>query len=246
MITIVKDAFDKSKQTYGSPRLAVELRDKGYEISRATVARIMNNQGYKARKRSKYVVTTENDVTQSKSPNILNRQFEATRLNEKWVSDITYIPSKKGWLYLTVIIDLADRMVVAWNLSKDLHTENTVLKAMNEALIKRSVKKELIFHSDQGVQYCSTAFRKLILENELITQSMSRKGNCWDNAVAESFFKTIKVEWTNRFEYKSFDEAKSSIFEYIETWYNTRRRHSAIGYISPWQKHKLFFNQTAA
>lgn len=246
MRTIVKEAFRKSKETYGSPRIAIELRSEGYEISRATVARLMNSQGIKARKRKKFVITTENDNNQIKSPNVLNRNFRSSRLNEKWVSDITYIPSKDGWIYLTVIIDLADRMVVAWSLSKDLHTENTILKVMNEAIKKRSINKELIFHSDQGIQYCSTVFRKLFQNNKNLIQSMSRKGNCWDNAVAESFFKTLKVEWVNKFQYKNFDDAEKSIFEYIETWYNTRRRHSAIGYISPWQKHKLFFNQTAA
>lgn len=238
--------FEQSKQTYGSPRIQSKLKDQGIYVSQSTVARAMQSLGILARPRKKYVATTDSKHDFKVFKNILNRDFKATRLNEKWVSDISYIPSKKGWLYLTTIIDLADRMVVAWNLSKDMSCANTTSRTLQLSLKRRKIDRPLILHSDRGVQYACAEFRSLVKTNKLITQSMSRKGNCWDNAVAESFFKTLKTEWTNKFVYKDLNEAKKSIFDYIERWYNTQRKHSAIDYLSPLQKHNLFFNRTAA
>jgi transposase InsO family protein len=177
---------------------------------------------------------------------LLNRNFKATRINEKWVSDITYIRTQKGWVYLTVILDLADRMVVSWNISEDMSCENTVLKAYKIAMIRRKISRPLLFHSDRGIQYCSINFRRILNKTPLVSQSMSRKGNCWDNAVIESFFKTLKVEWTNKHNYQNLEIARKSIFDYIERWYNTKRKHSAFSFLSPAQKNFLLINRNVA
>lgn len=241
----VRIEFNNSKGTYGSPRIREALADLGIIISKSTVARIMRRINLRARPRRRFVHTTDSKHDYKVFKNTLNRDFKASKLNQKWVSDITYILTKNGWTYLTVIIDLADRMVVAWTLSKDMTATNTTVSCMKIALQRRVIKDNLIIHSDRGVQYCCSEFRLLSKMNKNLNQSMSRKGNCWDNAPAESFFKTLKTEWTNKFNYKNYSEAKTSIFDYIETWYNTKRKHSTIGYMSPLQKH-YFLNQTAA
>ena len=164
------------------------------------------------------------------APNVLDRQFSATRPGEVWVSDITYVRTYKGWLYLTVIIDLFDRKVVGWALSKGLTAAETILAAWFMAITNRPVTESLIFHSDRGIQYACDDFTRILKSNKLITRSMSRKGNCWDNAVAESFFKSIKVEWVYSNSFENQEQAALSIFEWIESWYNRRRRHSALGY----------------
>ena len=242
----VRYSFEKNKRTYGSPRLTLELQEQGIKVSRATVARVMRKESLIARPRARYVHTTDSAHGLAVAENILNRDFSASRLNEKWVSDISYIPTKQGWAYLTVILDLADRMVVSWSLSPDMSCQNTTLKALKIALQRRKINQPLLFHSDRGVQYCSADFRQVVEQNRWLSQSMSRKGNCWDNAVAESFFKSLKTEWVKKYKYSSIKEANKSIFDYIERWYNTKRKHSAIGYLSPLQKHLLFFNRSAA
>lgn len=238
--------YKKSKQTYGAPRLTKKLQKEGYEISPSTVGRIMSSAGIYARKKRRYVHTTDSSHGYKVYPNILNRDFSADKINQKWVSDITYIATKKGWSYLTVILDLADRMVVGWHLSNTLSSKNTVVAAMKIALERRTIKTPLVFHSDRGIQYCSSEFRSTYKREGRIQQSMSRKGNCWDNAVAESFFKTLKVEWVSKHKYDNADQARRSIFDYIERWYNTQRMHSSLDYLSPLQKHKLIINNNAA
>ena len=246
IVSEVRNVFESSKKTYGSPRICEELVSQGIVVSKSTVARVMRAQGFVARPRRKFVHTTDSNHQYKVFENLLNRDFESNRVHEKWVSDISYIPTQKGWAYLTTIIDLADRMIVSWTLSNDMSCERTSYKALQLALERRKIDQPLLFHSDRGVQYCSALFRNLIQTNKYITQSMSRKGNCWDNAVCESFFKTLKVEWTRKFVYKNIDQARKSIFDYIERWYNTKRKHSSIQYLSPHQKHLLLINQTAA
>ena len=205
-------------------------------------------------------MTTDSNHRYSISKNHLSRNFKPNALNETWVSDITYIRTGQGWLYLTTIIDLFDRQVIGWALSKSLFTRETIVPAwkprrndeqanskkaeFNEqmALSKRTIDKPLIFHSDRGVQYASKEFRKLLKDNCLIVQSMSRKGNCWDNAVAESFFKTLKSELVYHDDYKTIEQAKTAVFEYIETWYNTRRLHSSLNYKTPKEIEIEFMN----
>lgn len=181
----------------------------------------------------KYRITTDSNHSFSISKNQLTRKFTPATLNEVWVSDITYVRTAQGWLYLTTIIDLYDRQVIGWALSSNLSTRRTILPAWRMALSKINITKSLIFHSDRGVQYANNLFRKHLKNNDLITQSMSRKGNCWDNAVAEPFFKTLKTELIHHKKYESVLQAKSSIFEYIETWYNRKRLHSSLGYKTP-------------
>jgi transposase InsO family protein len=189
----------------------------------------MKQSGIRAVHKRKYVVTTESKHTYPVVENKLDRNFTADQPGKAWVSDITYIKTGTGWLYLTVILDLYDRKVIGWSHSSDMTAQNTTIAAWKMAVGNRHPSKHLIFHSDRGIQYACNEFVKLLESYPHIERSMSRKGNCWDNAVAESFFKTLKVERVYRNRYKSKQEAALSIFEWIETWYNRNRRHSALG-----------------
>jgi transposase InsO family protein len=230
---IIKEIFNSHFGRYGSPRIWAELKHAGIKVSRKRVARLMQKLKLHAKKPRRWLKTTDSNHNLAISPNHLNREFSAAFPGEKWVSDITYLRAGGGWLYLTVIIDLWDRKVIGWNISTNMLTEN-ICAALKMAVLNRSARKGLIFHSDRGVQYCSELFR--ITLNQLcptVCQSMSRKGNCWDNAPAESFFKTLKWElpvFNGKF---SKQEVRTKVFEYIETYYNRRRRHSAIGYAIP-------------
>jgi len=233
-ITIaIKEVFEESKKTYGSPRIREELKRRGFSISKPRVAKLMRLNDLRSKVRRKYKVTTNSKHLYVISDNHLNRNFKPTALNEVWVSDITYIKTDEDWLYLTTVIDLYDRQVIGWSLSKTLFTKETVTPAWKMAISKRKIDNNLIFHSDRGIQYASKEFRNQINTNSLITQSMSRKGNCWDNPVAESFFKTLKSELIYHQEYKTIEQAKLAVFEYIEIWYNRKRLHSSLGYKTP-------------
>ena len=235
---LVKKEFLASKGTYGSVRIARKLQKQGHALSQSSVARIMKELELYARPKPKYKATTDSAHDYKVAENLLQRNFQSERPNAKWVSDITYIRTQSGWAYLTTVIDLADRMVVGWNVSTDLTCKNTSYEALRKALFKRRVTDKLIFHSDRGVQYCCAEFRDLIKKNKNIRQSMSRKGNCWDNAVNESFFKTIKVESLNRNYYRNANDVRQTVFDYIERWYNTKRIHSSIDYQTPSEKHR--------
>jgi len=231
IIELIEDIFEESHQSYGSPRMAVELENRGYKVSRPRTARMMKALGVEARRRRKFKNTTDSNHNYPVSPNLLNQNFSVKRKNQVWVSDITYIETTKGWVYLTVIIDLFDRKVIGWSLSEDMTAENTVIKAWYAAIENRPIKRKLIFHSDRGSQYASTTFRNILKSyKKRVKQSMSRKGNCWDNAVAESFFKSLKTEWVYKNHYNMYSDAEISIFMWIETWYNRNRRHSALNY----------------
>lgn len=227
------EVFERSNCTYGSPRIAIQLtNDLGKKVSKTTVARAMKNKGIMARKKRKFKNTTDSKHNLPIAPNLLNRDFEAEELGTKWVGDITYIRMNQRWLYLTTVIDLADRMVIGWSLSNNMTTKDTVVKAFVNAVNCRTPKVNLIFHSDRGVQYASDDFRNLLSQYNVI-QSMSRKGNCWDNAVAESFFKTVKVECLYNHTILSQSQAYSILFNYIDGWYNTIRIHSSLNGLSP-------------
>lgn len=234
----IKTAFEDSSRRYGSPRITQHLNKQcaDKKVSAATVARRMQALGLVARSKRKYVRTTDSAHNLTASPNLLDRHFEAKQVNKVWVSDITYVPTDDGWRYLTVILDLADRAVVGWTLSETMHAECTVIKTFRQALDKRGIrpKNGLMFHSDRGVQYACDDFRT-ILDQYGVVQSMSRKGNCWDNAVAESFFKTIKTEELDRHRLIKASNLNSLVFKYIEGWYNTQRIHSALGGKTPWE-----------
>jgi len=200
----------------------------GYSVSKNQVAAIMKEESLRSIVKKKHVVTTDSKHNYPVAPNLLNRNFMVAGPGRVWVSDLTYIRTSKGWLYLTVIIDLWDRKVVGWSLSTSLKAVDTVVPAWLMAVKNRPITQELIFHSDRGIQYASNEFRKLLDGYSLVKRSMSRKGNCWDNAVAESFFKKLKMEWVYQRKYRSKMQAALSVFEYIETWYNTDRIHTAL------------------
>jgi len=229
----IKEIFDMSKQTYGSPRVTEELKRRGRRVSKPKVAKIMKQLGLKSKVKKKYKTTTDSNHQYPIAPNIIKRNFKPERINQTWVSDITYIRTKQGWLYLTTVIDLFDRQVIGWALSKTMHTDETVIPAWNMAVRKRQITQELIFHSDRGVQYACKEFTRTLKNHSMVKQSMSRKGNCWDNAVAESFFKTLKSELVYHYKYETIEQAKLSVFEYIEGWYNSKRLHSSLGYVTP-------------
>ncbi len=228
----IRKIHESSGNVYGSPRITAELHKAGEFVSRPYVARLMKDHGIRSKTKKKYRVTTDSSHGYRIAGNLLNRDFSARALSEKWVGDITYVHTAKGWLYLTTVIDLADRKVVGWSLSADMTARNTSLAALKMAVKTRGARQGLIFHSDRGVQYACDEFKALLKEND-ITQSMSRKANCWDNAVAESFFKTLKVEMAYHNKFTDRQTAKLEIFGYIEGFYNTRRTHSALGYKTP-------------
>ncbi len=229
----IRSAFLKSKKIYGSPRITIELNKKQIKVSRPRVGRIMRKINLRSIVKKKFKITTDSSHKFPIPENKLDRDFKPGNLGAVWVSDITYIKTKQGWLYLTTVIDLGDRKVIGWALSTTMKAADTVMPAFKMAKKNRPIVQQLIFHSDRGVQYACNEFRLLLEKNPLITRSMSRKGNCWDNAVAESFFKTLKTEcvYQNRFVNK--EQAAMVVFEYIETWYNRRRLHSALDYMSP-------------
>lgn len=230
---LIKQLFEESNQTYGSPRITAALRRRGHIISERRVRGLVRLNGRRSRMKKRFSITTNSNYSHSICRNHLNGNFTANHLNEVWVSDITYIKTAKGWLYLTTIIDLYDRQVIGWSLSNNLFTEQTIIPAWKMAISKRQLIEPLLFHSDRGIQYASKEFRKIIEPNTFITQSMSRKANCWDNAVAESFFETLKVELVYHQKFNNLEEAKSKVFEYIEVWYNRKRLHSSLGYKTP-------------
>jgi transposase InsO family protein len=234
LLRLIIRIFEAHYGRYGSPRVWQELvKYYNLRVSRKRVERLMRKQGLQAGRKRKWVKTTDSHHELELSKNLLNRDFAAVVPGEKWVSDITYLATSNGWLYLTVILDLWDRKVVGWNMAEDIHTEN-VCKALKTAVNNRSPREWLIFHSDRGVQYCSDLFR-VTLQTICpgVRQSMSRKGNCWDNACAESFFKTLKWELDILNGKFTKQEVRTGVFEYIETYYNRRRRHSALGYAIP-------------
>jgi len=241
----IKKIYELSKRTYGSPRVTIKLQEEGFHVSRRRVARLMKRQNLKSIIRKKWVITTDSRHNYPVVENKLNRDFNVTRPGQVWVSDITYIKTLQGWLYLAVIIDLYDRKVIGWSFSRSLKAALTTIPAWKMAVRNRLITQKLIFHSDRGVQYACHEFKNLLSSFKLVERSMSRKGDCWDNAVAESFFKTLKVEHIYHHNYKTFKEAELSVFEYIEAWYNVNRIHTTIK-TSIRNKKEKFINQLVA
>ena len=227
----IRQEFRAHQGRYGSPRLHAELRDQGRSIARKRVARLMREAGLCAKGKRRRVLTTQRDPSHPVAPNLLHREFTATEPNSKWVTDITSIPTMQGWLYLAVILDLYSRMVVGWSMSGKCD-ENLVERALELAIARRHPKSGLLHHSDRGCQYTSHAYRQRLEQAGMIV-SMSRKGNCWDNAAIESFFGSLKEECVGSTIYSSHDEARLALFTYIEGYYNRLRRHSTLSYVSP-------------
>lgn len=222
-----------SNATYGSPRIAAALRQQGETCGRHRVARVMQTHGVIAKHRRKFRVTTNSAHTLPVAENVLNRQFTPTAPNQVWVSDITYVPTREGWLYLATVMDLAFRGIVGWAMS-DRIDRTLACDALTDALHRRQPAPGLLHHSDRGSQYASDDYQAVLTQHGLIP-SMSRKGNCWDNAPMESFFHSLKVEWLHDQTFRTRDDARQAIFAYIEVWYNRQRLHSALGYRSPEQ-----------
>lgn len=227
----IKIIFDQHKQRYGSPRITRVLKAQNEDCSDTRVARRMKAMNLKAIAKKKFKVTTDSNHQNPVFDNILNRDFGTTSINQKWASDISYIYTQEGWMYLAVVIDLHSRAVIGWSMDKTMKSQ-LVCDALMMALFKRKFPQGVIVHSDRGSQYCSKHYRNIIKNYKLIG-SMSRKGNCWDNAIAESFFHTLKVELVHENCYQTRAIAKQSIFEYIECYYNQKRWHSAIDYRAP-------------
>jgi transposase InsO family protein len=232
---LIRDIVDKHQRRYGSPRVRRALRDVyGIRASLKRVARLMRENGLNARRSRKFIRTTDSKHSFPASENILNREFHAEKGGMKWVSDITYLRTKGGWIYLTVVLDLYDRKIIGWALSGDMEAAHTAVAALEMAVKNRMPENSLIFHSDRGVQYCAGGFRDILRERcPDVRQSMSRKGNCWDNACAESFFKTLKRELETLDGRHSTTEVRQSVFMYIESYYNRIRMHSALDYVAP-------------
>jgi len=223
----VKAAFASGRGHYGRDRVRLDLGLRGRKTSRKRVGDSLKRQGLLAKPKRRYRVTTDSKHGFSVAQNLLNRNFSVSAPNQVWVGDITYLPSRCGWLYLTVFIDLFSRLVVGWAVSTSLGHEG-VLEALHRAIWRRKPPAGLMIHTDRGVQFCCEAFRKAIAMHHFV-QSMSRKGNCWDNAVAESFFGTLKTEWLSEIDLRDLNHAVPELFEYIDHFYNGQRMHTTIG-----------------
>lgn len=222
----------RSDGTYGAPRILDDLRDDGWRVGQKRVARLMRQDGLvgRARPRGKGR-TTNSQHTYPVAPNLLNRQFAVSEINQVWVSDITYVPTRQGWLYLATVLDLASRRCIGWAMRETLEVD-LALSALRMALGARCPNPGLLHHSDRGIQYACDDYRTLLAQHGIVA-SMSNKGDCWDNAVAESFFATLELELIIKRDWHTRDDARRAIFKYIETWYNRQRRHSTLGNISP-------------
>jgi putative transposase len=218
-------------EIYGSPLIHGTLVDEGEVIGRNTVARLMRRYGIKSKVHRRFVVTTNSRHNRKAAPNRLNRQFTASAPNEKWVSDVTYIPTRAGSLFLATVMDLHSRRIIGWSMSKS-NTVELISNALNMAFCQRDGVRGVLLHSDQGVQYTLTDYQSLMKRYGIVC-SMSRKGNCWDNAAMESFYHSLKTEWVVFEDYRTRAQARSSLFEYIELFYNRKRRHSTLKYKSP-------------
>ena len=232
LLVNIRKIYNANKGRYGSPRITEALQDQGYLCSRPRIARLMRHNGIKARAKRRYKVTTDSKHKYQVAPNLLKQWFRTDAPNRIWVSDMTYIRTLEGWLYLTVVLDLYTRKIIGWSMSDRMQARDTTIPAFQMAVKGCQPLPGLVFHSDQGVQYACDEFVELLQESKVI-RSMSSRGNCYDNAVAESFFHTLKTELVDHENYRSRSEAKRSLFEYMESYYNRSRKHSYLGYRSP-------------
>ena len=228
---LIENIYDQHKGRYGAPRIQIELAEQGHHHSVRQIARLMRELGLYGKTRRKFVKTTDSKHALPVAPNLLDRNFTPETPNTVWASDITYIPTKEGWRYLAVTMDLFARTIVGWSMDHTM-TAELPLGALNMAVSRRNPPAGLIHHSDRGSQYASHLFQTALKDNEMLC-SMSRKGDCWDNAVVESFFETLKRELVDGCVYRSHEEARKAIFEYVEVYYNRKRRHSSLGYLTP-------------
>ena len=244
LIPVVQEAHRISKGTYGTRRISDEVKAVGASCGREKAKTLMKLADVTARQKRKFKVTTDSKHNLPVAPNLLNREFKVDEPDRVYVSDITYIWTNEGWLYLAIVLDLYSRQIVGWSLNNRM-SRTLVMDALRMAVWRRQPAPGLIFHSDRGSQYCSDDFQKMLKTYEMAS-SMSRKGNCWDNSVAESFFGSLKTERVFFTNYTSRDEAKKDIVDYIEMFYNCKRRHSYLGNISPREFEELLLLKKAA
>ncbi len=227
----VQQIFDESRETYGSPRVLRTLRSRGFRTSKRRVERALRGMGLTPPRPRRHYKATSSSSSRSAAPNLLARDFEAQRPNERWVTDITYVWTESGWVYLAAILDLFSRAVVGWSIDTTLSTQ-LPLTALGAAIRRRRPDAGLLHHSDRGCQYTSDDYQAALRGLD-VSVSMSRKGNCWDNAVAESFFSTLKLELIHRRSWHDVEDVRKAVFEYVEVFYNRRRLHSSLGYKTP-------------
>jgi putative transposase len=233
LLTLIRTIHAENKAAYGSPRIWREIKARGLPVGRERVARLMKEHDIRAKHKRRYKATTDSKHALPVAANVLDQRFDTSRPDQTWTADITFIPTGEGWLYLAVVMDLYTRMIVGWSMDARM-TRELVISALRMAYFRRRPAAGLVHHSDRGSQYCSHDYQEL-LEQYGMLASMSRKGNCWDNAPTESFFNSLKNERTHAQRYATREEARQDTFEYIETFYNRSRRHSALGYVSPAQ-----------
>jgi transposase InsO family protein len=234
LVEKLRDLQEEHHWRYGAPRLQIELRKQGVRASRKRIGNLLRKHGLNAGRRRRYMPTTQSNHGLPVCENLLNRDFEAAEPGRKWASDITYLDTREGWRYLTTVLDLFNREVIGWAFSGDMTAEHTTVPALTAACMKGRPQDGLLFHSDRGVQYCAASFRDCLkVLCPTVRQSMSRKGNCRDNACAESFFKTLKTELETLDGKHRALEVRDSVFEYLESYYNRKRLHSALDYSTP-------------
>lgn len=241
LLASIRSIHAEFKGAYGWPRMVREIKERGIPAGKERVRLLMKKHGIKARHKRRYKATTQSGHNLPVAPNRLEQNFATRRCDQVWTADITYIPTSEGWLYLAVVLDLHSRMIIGWSMDSRM-TKELVLSALRMAYFRRKPEAGVIHHSDRGSQYCSQDYQSLLTDYGMLA-SMSRKGNCWDNAPTESFFNSLKNERTHHARYATRNEARRDTFEYIEMFYNRRRRHSALNYLSPAAYHRLCLNQ---
>lgn len=239
LLVQIRAIHNRSRKTYGSPRVQAELTADGFRVGKNRVARLMRVENLRGQRKQKQPRTTNSQHSHPVAPNHLNREFHAIRPNEKWLADITYIPTAEGWLYLAVILDLFSRKIVGWAFAATLES-SLVEQAFRMAVQNRTTLTGLLHHSDRGSQYAGDAYQRLLIDQQ-VQVSMSRTGNCYDNAPMESFFSTLKCEHVHLQNYQTRQEAQTDIFAYIVGFYNRQRRHSSLGYLSPEEFERRYY-----
>ena len=241
LLALIRAIHTESKGAYGWPRIWRELQDRGIPAGKERIRKLMQIHGIRAKHKRRYKATTDSKHDLPVAPNLLNRQFQTQRPDQVWTADITYIPTREGWLYLAVVMDLYTRMIVGWAMGSRM-TKELVIHALRMACFRRKPAPGLLHHSDRGSQYCSHAYQDLLKDYGILA-SMSRKGNCWDNAPMESFFNSLKNERVFHQTYHTREQARCDLFEYLEVFYNRSRRHSALRYQSPAAKYAAWLSQ---
>jgi putative transposase len=244
LIPRVREIHKQTRGSYGARRISIELEEQGESCGRSKAGTLMRLAQVTAKQRKKFKATTDSKHTMPVAPNLLKREFTVAAPDRVYCSDITYVWTKEGWLYLAIVLDLFSRRVVGWSMSNRI-TKELAINALKMSTWRRRPQKGLVFHSDRGSQYCSSAFQKELKKHGMIS-SMSRKGDCWDNSVAESFFSTLKIEHVFDSVYRTREVARAEIIDYIEMFYNSKRRHSYLGYLSPMDFEKMAVLKKAA